>query len=325
MRIALLGLLLLEGAFAQEERRDPRLALIVQGLGGDPARARQFSAWTERLYGILREHFRFRPENIWVLTPEGGGRFPQADRATAEAVRRVFERIRAESTEEHLVLIFLIGHGSFDGERGYFHLVGPDLSAEEFGALLKGVKARHLIFVNTASSSGAFLPAVSRPGTIVITATRSGRERQATIFAQYFIEALADARADTDKDGRISLWEAFAWAARLTAEHYAEQGLLATEHPLLDDNGDGVGHSEAVEGDGLWARTVSLEAPLEAGEEDEELRALRRERQALLQKIEALKARKAEMSPEEYERELERYLIELAKITERITARGKKP
>ncbi len=321
------GLLLLSGALAQGERRVPeeRFAVLVRGLGGDPTFEHQFAEWTERLCRLLTERWRFRPENIFLFTPDGRGCSPNVARATADAVRHAFERLRAESTPESLIGIFLIGHGSFDGERGYFHLVGPDLSTEDFRALLSGVKARLIIFVNAASSSGAFLPVLSRPGTIVITATRSGREQQATIFAHYFIEAFTDARADADKDGRISLAEAFTFAATLTAEHYAQQGVLATEHPLLDDNGDGVGHGEVGEGDGQLARTVYLEAPVEIGEEDEELRALLRQRQALLEQIEAVKARKAEMRPEEYERELERWLLELAKLTERINARRKKP
>jgi len=321
----LLGLLLLGGALGRSEAPDSRFAVIVRGLGGDPAFDRQFAAWAERLCQILRERGRFPPEAIFVLTPEGRGCSPNAARATAESLRRVFERLRAESTEESLIVIILIGHGSFDGERGYFHLVGPDLSAEDFSALLKGVKAHRIVFVNTASASGAFLPVVSHPGRIVITATRSGYERQATVFAPYFIEALADARADADKDGRVSLAEAFTFAARMTAEHYAHQGLLATEHPLLDDNGDGVGHPGATEGDGEVARTVYLEAPSDQGVEDQEWRALLRERDALLRKIEEVKARKAEMLPEEYERELERWLVELAKLSERIAARRNKP
>ncbi len=310
---------------ARRAASDLRFAVIVRGLGGDPAFERTFALWTERLCHLVLERWRFRPEHVFVLTPDGRGCSPQAARATAEALRRVFERLRIESTEESLLFIILIGHGSFDGQRGYFHLVGPDLSAEDFDALLAGVKARSVVFVNTTSASGAFLPVMSRPGRIVVTATRSGREQQATLFADSFIEAFTDARADTDKDGRTSLAEAFVFATRMTAEHYAQQGLLATEHPLLDDDGDGVGHGELSGGDGALARRVYLEAPAEVGEADEELRVLLRERDALLQKIEALKARKAEMRPEEYERELERWLVELARITERIRALGKTP
>jgi len=323
MASAIMGSLLLGGARAPQKPHAPdeRFAVIVRGLGGDPTFERRFAEWTERLCALLIERWRFRPERVFVLTPDGRGCSPNASRATAEAVRRVFERLRGESTPESLILVFLLGHGSFDGERGYFNLVGPDLSAEDFRALLSPIKARHVVFVNTASSSGAFLPVLSRPGTIVITATRSGREQQATIFAQYLLEAFTDARADADKDGRTSLAEAFAFAAKLTAEHYAQQGILATEHPLLDDDGDG----EVGEQDGRLARAVYLEAPVEIGEEDEEVRALLRQRQALLEKIEAVKARKAEMKPEEYERELERWLVELAQLTERINARRKKP
>jgi len=336
-RVALLGPLLLGipardvscadgvGGTPREGAPDSRFAVIVRGLGGDPTFDREFAAWAERLCQILRERGGFRPEAIFVLAPDSQGCSPNTARATAESLRRVFERLRAESTEESLIVIVLIGHGSFDGERGYFHVVGPDLSAEDFGALLQGVKAHRIVFVNTASASGAFLPVLSGPGRIVITATRSGHERQATVFASYFIEALADARADANKDGRISFTEAFTFAARMTAEHYARQGLLATEHPLLDDNGDGVGHPEATGGDGEVARTVYVEASGDLDMGDEEVRALLRERDALLRKIEEVKARKAEMRPEEYERELERWLVELAKLTERLAARRNKP
>jgi hypothetical protein len=318
-------LLLLGGAHGEPGAPDERFAVIVRGLGGDPAFERRFAEWTDRLCELLRERWRFRPENVFVLTPDGRGCSPNTARATADGVRRAFAWVRARSAPESVLLVVLIGHGSFDGERGYFNLVGPDLSAEDFRSLLLDVRARLLIFVNTASSSGAFLPVLSRPGTIVITATRSGREQQATVFAQYLLDAFTDARADADKDGRTSLAEAFAFAAKMTAEHYAQQGILATEHPLLDDDGDGVGHEAVGASEGQLARTVYLEAPVEIGADDEELRPLLRQRQALLEKIEALKARKAEMRPEEYERELERLALELARLTERINARRKKP
>ena len=134
----------------------------------------------------------------------------------------------------------LIGHGTFDGVDAKFNLVGPDLESADWAALLRPLPGR-LVVVNTTSASFPFLERLAGPRRVVITATDSAAQRFDTVFPEYFIRALTDAAADIDKNGRISIWEAFAAASGHVRRHYQQRGQLSTERALLDDNGDGVG------------------------------------------------------------------------------------
>src|SRR6185436_19095304 len=95
--------------------------------------------------------------------------------------------------------------------------------------------------IDSSSCSAPFLAQLSGTNRVVITATRSGHEQNFTRFGQYLAEAIGDPQTDLDKDGSVSLLEAFLTASRRTAEFYRVEGRLATEHALLDDNGDGFG------------------------------------------------------------------------------------
>src|SRR4029450_6101722 len=101
-----------------------------------------------------------------------------------------------------------------------------------------------LVVINTTGASFPFLAELSARDRIVITATNSTAQRYDTVFPDRFLAAMTDVAADLDKNGRVSVWELFADTSRTVARHYEQQGLLATEHPLLDDTGDGNG-SEA--------------------------------------------------------------------------------
>src|SRR5437899_457427 len=134
----------------------------------------------------------------------------------------------------------MIGHGSFDGKEARFNLRGPDVTATELALWLRPFR-RPLAVIDTSSCSAPFLAKLSGTNRVVVTATRSGHEQNFTRFGQYLAEAIADPQSDLDKDGSVSLLEAFLTASHRTAEFYKTEGRLATEHALLDDNGDGLG------------------------------------------------------------------------------------
>jgi hypothetical protein len=277
------------------------------------------------MYDVLRRQLDFSGDQIFYLTatPTEGQR-PQAAKATAEAVRSTFERVKAAAKPDSRIFIFMVGHGSFENEQAKFNLVGPDLAAEDYGHLLDALPTQHIVLVNTASASGAFLKALSKPGRIIITATRSGHERNATMFAEFFIQAFKENQADFDKNDRLSMFEVFDYAAKMTEQWYQQEGRLATEHPVLDDNGDKTGHREATDGDGAVARAFYLDSRSEvAAAGDPELRKWLEEKEQLERSIEALKARKAEMESAAYEAELERLLVRLAQVNQNIKARQK--
>jgi hypothetical protein len=190
--------------------------------------------------------------------------------------------------------------------------------------LINNLPARNIVIVNMATASGEFIKPLSGKGRVIITATRSGQEQNATRFAEYFIAALGNPEADTDKNGRVSALEAFNYAVKLTNGFYEQKGRLVTEHALLDDNGDGVGHQKAEEGDGALAKTTYFDSlPQQRAGGDAELAKLFAERLRLEGEIEQLKARKAQMKEDDYEAALEKLLVELAKVSQGIRAKQK--
>jgi hypothetical protein len=302
---------------------DPnKFALIVSGASGEETYARRFAQWTAELRRALVERLGFDEARLTVLTesPEAG----LGPRATAEELRRAFETLRGAAGPESTVFIFLIGHGTFDGRAAKFSLVGPDLSAADYAGLINGLAAKRVVVFNMASASGEFIKPLSAAGRVVVTATRSGQEQNATRFPENFIAALGSREADADQNGRVSVLEAFNYAARLTAEYYARAGRLATEHALLDDSGDGVGHPSAEGGDGALARTTYLDSlTAEQAAASAETGRLLRERERLEEEVERLKARKGRMPEADYEAELERLFVNLAKVNRSIKRGGR--
>jgi hypothetical protein len=329
---------------AQPERpekapADPdRFALIVSGVGGEEAYTKKFTGQALQLYQILTARFGFVENNVMVLTengapgPENGPADldklsvtpPVMARADAGEVRKAFARIKAQARPETLVLVILIGHGSFDSQVAKFNLVGPDLAAKDYAALLGSLQSRHVVFINCSSASGEFIKPLSGAGRVIITATRSGNEQNITTFADSLIAALRDPAADADKNGRLSVLEVFNYTSNKVAEYYKQKDLLATEHALIDDNGDGVGHEFGAAGDGAIAALTFLDPrPAAQAAADPELARLLDQRQRLEEEIGKLKSRKADMKPEEYDAELERLLVELAKANQAIKGQQK--
>lgn len=294
-------------------RADPnKFALIVTGAGGEPAYAKQFEQWTTELQAALSDHYGFGAEQTKVLP-----------HATAEDVKRMFAQLKSQLEANNVLFVFLIGHGSFDGKESKFNLVGPDLSASDYNALLSSLPTHRVVVFNMSSASGEFAKSLSAKGRIVITATRNGQETNATRFPGFFIAALNAKDADTDQDGHVSVLEAFVYANRLTADFYTRAGRLATEHALLEDNGDGVGHEKAEAGEGLLARATYLDSlSTDEAAASAATGRLLKERTRLEAEIEQLIARKQSLPEAEYEASLERLFIELAKVNRSIKQAG---
>jgi hypothetical protein len=297
-----------------------RYALVVSGASGGQDYAQKHDRWRTSIATTLRDKLRFPEENVIVLaeTPAGA-----AGAATSDGVRAAIDAFRRRLTRDDLFLIVLIGHGTFDGIDAKFNLVGPDLEASDWTELLTGLPA-YVAVVNTTGGSFPFLQRMSAPRRIIITATDSSAQVYETVFAEFFAKALEDPAADLDKNGRISLAESFTWASSQVRSWYLQKGQLSTERPLLDDNADGVGREAGAPGpDGGIAGVMYLdeEADVE-GSGDPTVAELRRRRTGLEADIEALKLRKPLMTPEAYESELERLLIELATVSRDIRSKS---
>ena len=295
--------------------------LVIAGLGGDPVYTEQFHGWAMTLVTAATQRYGLPAENVTYLG-ERTALDPQAiaDRSTRENVAAAIEAIATRADPSDHVAIVIFGHGNFT-DSARINLPGRDPSAEDFAPLLDRLGGRRVSFVNTASASGPFLEALSGAGRVVMTATRNGRERNATLFGGYFVEAFTDgeAEADQDRNERVSMLEAFVYARARVVAAYESEGTLLTEHALLDDNGDGVGTDapDPLTGDGMVARTAFLSAG-DAGTarlafpDDPELRPLYAERADIEARVDDLRVLRGGADQEEYQAELERLLIELA-------------
>lgn len=300
--------------------------LVVTGLGGEPRYSESFHEWGVSLVTAARESWGLPESNVTFLAEK-----PEVDperitgRSTRDEIEGVLDNLSGRMRPGDQLFIVLIGHGSMQGGESRFNLPGPDMTASDFARLLDRFAAQRVVFVNTASSSGGFVEALSGENRTIVTATRSGRERNETLFGRYFVEAYASDAADTDKNGRVSVLEAFEYARREVARVYESEHRILTEHALLDDDGDGRGTAEpdVQASDGSIAASIYLAGPASAAvaagrPDDPRLAALYDERDELERRIAELRRRKAELELEAYERQLEELLVDLALKTREI-------
>ncbi|HLH43806.1 MAG TPA: hypothetical protein VKV74_12505 [Bryobacteraceae bacterium] len=283
--------------------------LTVAGLGAEAEYEQRFSGWAKDLDKIVRAE-----PGAKVDTLEG----KDATKANFEARLRA---IAAQARPDDSLVLTLIGHGTYDDRDYKFALPGPDISATELALLLDRIQAKVLV-VNTTSSSGGSLPILQKPKRVVITATKTGTEKNVTVFARYWIEALRDPAADADKNGVITALEAFKYAEAKTVKYFEAQNWLATEHCLLEDagKGDGVKDPGPDNGEGQIAGRFAL---LHLGSaaslvKDPRKQDLLKKKEELETQIDELKYRKAAMDTAEYQSQLRKLLLELAQTQEEL-------
>jgi len=298
-----------------------RFALVVTGASGGPQYAEKYDEWRSSVVQTLQGPLGLSEENVVVLAEEESS---GTQKATRESVRAAIADLVRRAGRDDVLFMLLIGHGSgIDADDAKFNLVGPDLSAREWADLLKPLQAR-LVFVNTASGSFAFVEALSGRNRIVVTANDTAAQQFETVFPDFINTALRSEDADLDKNGRVSVWEAFTWISSNVKGWYEQRGQLATERALLDDDGDGVGRlSEEGGPDGLLAKATYIQAEeriVDTG--DPERTSLLRRRAELNVQIEELRVRKPVMAPEEYESALERLLLELARVDRALRSKS---
>ncbi len=283
--------------------------VTVAGLGGEPDYEQRFTA----LANDLDKLFKAAASDAHVYTLTGND-------ATKARLTDTLAQIAREAKPEDQFTLILIGHGTYDGEEYKFNLPGPDITGEDLAILCDRIHAKRQLIVDTTSASGGSIGALQRAGRIVIAATKTGTEKNATVFARYWVDALRDASADTDKNEAISALEAFTYADHKTAAFYESQKRLATEHAVLEDTGkkEAVRVPSAENGEGqLAASFVVLRigaAQKEAN--DPAKRALLDKKEELERRIDLLKYQKAAMSADDYKKQLSDALLELARVQE---------
>lgn len=288
--------------------------VIVVGLAGDPEHGELFKKWGTTLAETATAKLNVPKENVVVLADAA---------ATRDAVSKALTAVAAKADEQDTVVIVLFGHGTYAGKVAKFNLTGPDMAAQDFAPLLAKMKSKRVVLANTTSASGPFVEALSGPGRVIVAATRTGGEMFATLFGGPFVEAFGTESADSDRDGKVSILEAFEHARRAVAASYQREGLLPTEHAMLDDNGDKEGSVEPGRQakDGQSAAVLAIGSlRRQAAPANEKLRALYAERDAIERRIESLKLLKSGMDPAKYAAELEKLATDLALKSREIRA-----
>lgn len=285
----------------------------VAGLGGAPDYESQFEKWA----GDMEKELSRNSAEVHVTTLSGAS-------ATRQRVAEALSQLAGQAKPEDTFALFLMGHGTFDGDEYKLNLPGPDITGHELAALVNRISAKRQLIVNMTSCSGASMASFAKKDRIVITATKSGTEKNAPVFARYWVDALRDPAADVDKNGTITAQEAFNYAQRKTAAYFEAEKLLATEHPLMIDSakveptmtGSGVNQVKSS----LLAAAFPLVRP-----EVNAMQSLTPGKQRLLSKkedleakIDRLKFEKAAMTPELYKQQLGALLLELAKTQAEI-------
>lgn len=273
-------------------------ALIIAGLGGEQQYEQRFRDQANQL-GQAAEKLTGSKARVTVLSGQA------ADR---DGVRRELKALATTAKRDDQVMIVLIGHGSYDGEDYRFNLPGPDITASELGALFDQLAARDQLIVNCTSASGAAVERWSRETRVVVTATKSGGERTATRFAQYWVEAVSGTAADTNRDDVVTAAEAYDFANRKVAESFKADVALATEHARLEGKSASRFHVARF-GNAVFATSNAA------------LSALYTQRVDIERDLEAVKERKAALQPDAYYDELEVVLVRLATLQRQIDAK----
>lgn len=285
--------------------------VTVAGLGGEPDYEQRFQGNANDLDRV----FKSEGDQFHAITLSGSS-------ATRAKLTETLQQVAAEAKSEDDFVLILIGHGSYDGVQYKFNLVGPDISGEDLAALCDKIPSKRQLIVNTTSASGGSIAPLQKAGRAVIAATKTGTEKNATIFARYWVEALQDPTADTNKDDSISALEAFVYASKKTADFYDSQKRLATEHAIFEDTGKAqpVREASPESGEGLLLSNFTLVrlGSEQAVANDPAKRALLAQKEDLEQKIDELKYQKAAMDENDYKQQLTQVLLQLAKVQEQL-------
>jgi hypothetical protein len=283
--------------------------LTVSGLGGEPDYEQRFKMWADDIDGSLKK-------------AGGDAKVFTLNAPTKDKVKAQFAEIQKQAKPEDALVVMLIGHGTFDGVEYKFNIPGADLSGPEIAAMLDRVPSTRQLVVVTTSASGGAIESLRRPNRVVVSATKTGSEKNATMFARFWAEALREPAADTDKNEAVSALEAFRYAQKKTTEFFDTQKRLATEHSVIEDTGKGEGEKDPKPENG--GGKLSAAFPViriganAAAARDPEKRPLLDKKEQIENAIDKLKYEKAALPAAEYKKQLTALLVELAKIQEAL-------
>jgi len=283
--------------------------LVVTGVPGDDEHAQKFEKWAATFVDAAKKKESLPDANVTSLS---------GATANKEGIEKAFADLGGRVKPSDAVIILLIGHGSFDGRQAAFNIMGPDLTAADWAKLVARLPSQHVAFIDTSSSSGAFLQPMAAPGRVIVTATKTGGEKLDTLFPEFFVEAFTDDAADRDRNGHVSVLEAFEYAKTKVTQAYQQKGLLLTEHATIDDGGEGRLAATMYLGIGRGDTALNVDM------NDPEVKKLVAERDAVERDIAALKLMKGTMDEAKYDAQMEKLLTDLAIKTKALREKQKK-
>jgi len=297
--------------------------VIISGLGGEKKYTDTFARLSSALADAAAKRFGIPDSSIVWFGEDSISTKPHfRGQSTKLNIERTLGQLATRAGAGDQVVIVLIGHGSGEGLDTKISIPGPDLSAGDFARLLAKFPTQKLAFVNLTSASGDMLPLLAAPNRVIITATKSAFERNESHFAEYFVDALTKDGADTDKDSRVSLLEAFRYAVVETKRLYENDTRLQTEHAQLDDMGAkaGVAEPDGRTGQGVLARRFFLDGGFanRAGANDPQLATLYKDKFSIEDQIDQLRTKKPSMTADSYDDALEDLLVQLARKAKTI-------
>jgi hypothetical protein len=297
---ALLALFLAVPAFADSS------ALILRGVAGDEEHELKFEKAAAGTSKALVDKFGFSTDHVIVLT----------DKKTAKAeIDKAFATLKGQLKPSDTFFLFFIGHGSGDDGNYKFNISGPDYTADDYNKLIATLNVGRIVIIAGTPASGAALDKFAGKNRVVVTATRSGQEGNDVVFYDYFLEALTSPAADEDKDNKISVWEAFKYAVSATERFYKGEGRLATEHPMISDNGTektDLKEKDAKKEAPLLARSTSFVVDRPLVSSNPRVQALLNQRKEIEDKVDALRINKNSLPAAEYDKQLDELLVQLA-------------
>lgn len=317
MRMHITALLLVVGLAPVSAQRSH--LLVITGLGGEPSYSASFATSGAALVEAARRWSLPTSNVTWLVEDTTAHEGLSSGRSTRDGIAAAFAGLTRSSQRGDTVLVVLIGHGSGEGIGSKLSVPGPDPTAQDYAGWLDALAGRVVVVVVAASGSGDFLAVLSRPGRIVITATKSATERNESLFGARWVQGLTSGEADANKDGGITVLESYQYATAAVARAYEADKRLMTEHAMLDDNGDAKGSAApGADGspDGVLARRVGFGGP--GASTDPRVVALVASRSALEADVEALRRRKGDMSESAYLDALEGLVVRIAEISKQI-------
>ena len=216
-------------------------ALIIGGVGGEKSFYDEFWNATTRMREMLMEEYGYAPERITFLFEDGGEGSDLIDgKSTKVGIEAAFADLQTRMQSGDRLLLFMVGHATKTGDGLKFNSPGRDIRDVEWAALIEGIPAEQMVLIFGFPYSARLVSQVSKKGRTIITACSAREGYMRSGFGNIFIDAFSDRTADADDNGAISLLEAFLHTQKRVKTWYENDGSVQSEHPHLDDNGDGV-------------------------------------------------------------------------------------